>query len=117
MTSHSMRILSKASRWAMPAALGIGLGCASLDVSNPNAPDRTRALSQAGDVSSLVGGAFAAWYYGQQDYAPAVTAGTMASHISMSWGNFGARLYSSVPRIGFQNVATDINSNILTEIP
>ena len=91
--------------------------CASLDVENPNAPDRTRALGEAADITNLLGGAFYNWYFAQQNYAPSMPTGVMASHNTMSWGNWGARFYSSVPRRGFQNDQADVNSNELGENP
>lgn len=97
--------------------LGVVAACASLDVENPNAPDRTRALGQAADITSLLSGAFYNWYFATQDFAPAMTMGTIATHNSMSWGNWGSRFYSSVPRRGFQNDPTDNNSNVLVEVP
>jgi hypothetical protein len=97
--------------------LGAVAACASLDVDNPNAPDRTRALGQAADISSLLGGGFYNWYFAQQNYAPSMPTGVIASHNSMSWGNWGARFYSSVPRRGFQNDQSDVNSNELGENP
>lgn len=97
--------------------VGVVAACASLDVENPNAPDRTRALGQAADISSLLGGGFYNWYFAQQNYAPSMPTGVIASHNSMSWGNWGARFYSSVPRRGFQNDQSDVNSNELGENP
>src|SRR4051812_42950974 len=97
--------------------VGVVAACASLDVDNPNAPDRTRALGQAADITSLLSGAFYNWYFAQQDFPPSIPLGAVASHNSMSWGNWGARFYSSVPRRGFQNDPTDANSNVLTEVP
>ncbi|MFZ5624774.1 MAG: hypothetical protein ACOY71_10150 [Gemmatimonadota bacterium] len=92
------------------ALLALGLvagGCGTLDISNPNAPDRDRALATGADVINLVGGAFINWYYSMQNYAPATAASTMALNTSMSWGNWGSRRYSSVPRVGFVNSSTD----------
>ncbi|HET9423742.1 MAG TPA: hypothetical protein VFO55_00115 [Gemmatimonadaceae bacterium] len=97
--------------------LGAVAACASLDVDNPNAPDRTRALGQAADITSLLSGGFYNWYFAQQNYAPSVPLGAIASHNTMSWGNWGARFYSSVPRRGFQNDPTDNNSNEMVENP
>jgi starch-binding outer membrane protein, SusD/RagB family len=97
--------------------VGVVAACASLDVDNPNAPDRTRALGQAADITSLLSGGFYNWYFAQQDFPPSIPLGAVASHNTMSWGNWGARFYSSVPRQGFQNDQTDVNSNILVEVP
>jgi hypothetical protein len=97
--------------------VGAVAACASLDVENPNAPDRTRALGQAADITSLLSGGFYNWYFAQQDFPPSIPLGAVASHNSMSWGNWGARFYSSVPRRGFQNDPTDVNSNVLVEVP
>jgi starch-binding outer membrane protein, SusD/RagB family len=48
-----------------------------------------------------------------QYYTPAVATGVMASHVTMSWGNFGARKYSSVPRVPFNNVSTDSDIDVV----
>jgi starch-binding outer membrane protein, SusD/RagB family len=117
-TGDNFRMTSMRTYKALVLAgiLGVVAACASLDVENPNAPDRTRALSEAADISSLLGGGYYNWYFGTQYYAPSVPTSVMASHNTMSWGNWGARFYSSVPRRGFQNDPSDVNSNELGEI-
>ncbi len=118
-TGDTFRMTSFRNYRALVLAGMVGglAACASLDVENPNAPDRTRALGEAADITNLLGGAFYNWYFAQQNYAPSIPTGVMASHNSMSWGNWGARFYSSVPRRGFQNDQADVNSNELGENP
>ena len=51
-------------RWSMLAALVVALvatGSCNLDVSNPNAPDKTRAFRDPGGLQQMIGGAFRTW--------------------------------------------------------
>jgi hypothetical protein len=109
-----MKLSSKTS-WSVLVAgiVAVTASCASLDIENPNAPDRTRALALPGDVVNLVGGAFLNWYHSTQDETPSVATSAMASTTSISWGNFGSRKYSSVPRVAFNNVATDADIDLV----
>lgn len=103
-----MRLTGLARRAASVVALGLMAGgCGTLDIENPNAPDAERALASGQDVINLVGGSFSNWYYSTQNYSPAVASNTVALTGSMSWGNWGSRRYSSVPRVAFVNSATD----------
>ena len=42
--------------------------CADLDVTNPNDPDRDKALATAGDVESLIAGSYNNWFNGNFNY-------------------------------------------------
>lgn len=80
-------------------ALVLAAGCDSLNISNPNDPDRTRALSDPASIPSIALGAFQTWYlttqggFGEDQY-PALTLSVMArSHVAM-WNNFNIRFYT-----------------------
>lgn len=80
-------------------ALVFAVGCDSLNISNPNDPDRTRALSDPNTIPSIALGAFQGWYlttqggFGEDQY-PALTLSVMArSHVAM-WNNFNIRFYT-----------------------
>ncbi len=74
-----------------------------LEVVNQNNPDRARAIQEAGDIESLIGGAFATWYEGSYWANPAQMLTTAADEGSLSWGNHGARQLSSEPRVAWPN--------------
>ncbi len=81
------------------AALVLAGGCDSLSVSNPNEPDRGRALSDPATVQAIALGALRTWYETGQgsfgaDLYPATTLTVMArSHVAM-WNNFNIRFYT-----------------------
>ena len=77
-----------------------------LDVKNTNAPDQQRALSEPGDVESLIGSGFRNWFYGFNRYYPAWALSVAADENSSSWGNYGMRDISEEPRKAFNNSTT-----------
>ncbi len=93
-------------------------GCQDLAVENENAPDRTIAFSQAGDVVNLVSGTFLDYWGGVQwcGAGSAFTLSTIADENSASWANWGMRDMSSEPRIAWDNSST-YGSRGLTEGP
>ncbi len=73
--------------------------CDTLNISNPNDPDRRRALGDPNSIPSVAQGAFQTWYltsqggFGEDQY-PALTMSVMArSHVAM-WNNFHIRYYT-----------------------
>src|SRR6266480_918907 len=73
--------------------------CDTLNIANPNDPDRRRALGDANSIPSVAQGAFQTWYltsqggFGEDQY-PALTMSVMArSHVAM-WNNFHIRYYT-----------------------
>src|SRR5919106_3442788 len=58
------------SRLALVAALASTGACVDLSVTNVDAPDRERALSEPGDVEALISGTFRTWWNLQQGNAP-----------------------------------------------
>ncbi len=89
-------------------ALVFAAGCDSLNISNPNAPDTRRALTDPAAVQSVALGAFRTWYLTTQgslgeDQYPELTLGVMArSHVAM-WNNYNIRFYT-----GCTNAAWDV---------
>src|SRR5439155_8275679 len=73
--------------------------CDTLNIANPNDPDRRRALGDPNSIPSVAQGAFQTWYlttqggFGEDQY-PALTMSVMArSHVAM-WNNFNIRFYT-----------------------
>src|SRR5207247_149891 len=73
--------------------------CDTLNIANPNDPDRRRALGDANSIPSVAQGAFQTWYltsqggFGEDQY-PALTMSVMArSHVAM-WNNYHIRYYT-----------------------
>src|SRR2546430_95165 len=73
--------------------------CDTLNIANPNDPDRRRALGDPNSIPSVAQGAFQTWYltsqggFGEDQY-PALTMSVMArSHVAM-WNNFHIRYYT-----------------------
>jgi len=77
--------------------------CQDLEVENTNAPDEARALSEPGDVESLIGSQFRNWFYGFSRYYPVWALSVAADEGSSSWGNYGMRDISEEPRKAFPN--------------
>lgn len=88
---------------AAAALLCLGVAGCDLEVVNTNQPDRERALRTAGDVESLLGGAWFTWYSASADllFAPALS--TMSFQHSAYPANFGMVEYSQIPRQPIQN--------------
>lgn len=79
-------------------------GCADLAVENPNEPDAERALASAGDVESLIGGAYRTWYLGQDNYDGAgMFLSAMSFQHSFFAANSGMVEYSAFPRVAIGN--------------
>lgn len=91
------------------AALLFGsTACADLEVTNQNDPDARRALSTAGDVESLISGAFNAWFLaGHSSGGPGLFLSNMAFQHNAPWANFGMEFYARIPRNGIQNDVAD----------
>jgi len=73
--------------------------CDTLNIANPNDPDRRRALGDANSIPSIAQGAFQTWYltsqggFGEDQY-PALLLSVMArSHVAM-WNNYHIRYYT-----------------------
>lgn len=73
--------------------------CETLEVENPNAPDRGRVIESGDDVESLASALFSSWYEGSHSYnGPQMCLATAADNVSCSWGNQAMRDMSWEPR-------------------
>ncbi len=100
--------MKRYSSYLVVAILTITIvGCQDLSVENNNAPDRTVAFAQPGDVTNLVKGTFAD-YWGSIQYCGngPLMFSTIADENSSSWANWGMRDMSSEPRIAWDNSST-----------
>ena len=85
-------------------SLGLAFySCQELETVNVNNPDEERALSQPGDVESLIAGSYFAWFTAIFNGNPIESLETSADYVSYSWGNFGSRELSSEPRAAIPN--------------
>ena len=94
----------------MTTLRGLGLvavltvtGCKSLDITNPNAPDASLALSDPAAIEAVAAGSvrqFINAYEGNNAVAPLTT---MAQSYSASWNNFNMNFYSSLDADGTRN--------------
>lgn len=90
--------MRKLTQWARLAAVAVAvgtIGCKSLEVVNPNAPDAARAFSDPAAVAALVTGGMRQWYNTRGGYYPAMALLTMADSYTASWNNARMRYYSS----------------------
>jgi hypothetical protein len=94
LTAHWYRLA------AVAAAVGT-LGCKSLEVTNPNAPDAARAFSDPAAVAGLVAGAMHTWYGTRGAYYGPMNLATMAESYTSSWNNAQLRYYNSIGPVGF----------------
>ena len=90
----------------LAALLLIGMvGCAELEVKNPNAPDAERALGTSDDTEALIAGAFDSWLKMLRSNGPTNLISNMTFEHSSPWANFGHEYYGRIPRIPSNNVA------------
>jgi hypothetical protein len=90
-----MRISRQWTRWSVLGGLVAALGCNSLDVENPNAPDAERAFSDPTAVAGLITGGFRNWFNAREEFNSSLVLNAMADGLSASWNNFNLRYYSS----------------------
>lgn len=103
-----MNILRKTTVLACLALFVAASGCTDLDVTNNNAPDRDRALATAGDVESLVAGAFHTWWVSNEAHNGSMFFISAASFQHSGWpANFGTVAYSGFPRGEIVNTTAD----------
>ncbi len=108
---------SRGIRVAAALAFIAAAGCHSLEVTNPNSPDLTRALASGGDVQSLLGGAFNKWYHALGDINPSVMVDVAADHFESAWGNWGMKQQGWEPRLyPLVNSHTDASDNYRNDI-
>jgi starch-binding outer membrane protein, SusD/RagB family len=89
-------------------------GCSDLDVENKNQPDQDRVLSTPDDLLGVMGGAYVNFWQTQTRAEPNCVLFTISDLATCSWGNFGMNLYSSEPRVPFDNNSTSAFSAVGT---
>ena len=108
-----MQFVNKPVALFAAVALTTAIGCASdLSVTNPNAPDVSRAVSSPGDVRQLIGSSYNSWYLGMQSACcnaggpepdPGIMTAIMADNMTATYGNFGMRFNNQEPRLPYNN--------------
>lgn len=91
---------------ALGAVLLFGsTGCADLDVANTNAPDADLALSQPGDIETLIQGSFRQWWLSNHvESSGSFVLANMSFQFSSWPANFGMVDHSRLPRQSVTNV-------------
>jgi hypothetical protein len=101
-----MRLTTLVRGTSLLAVLTVG-GCKSLDITNPNAPDSERALSDPASIEAVTGGAMRRWVNGWAGGGGEGEGGTnlltMAQAYSASWNNANMNFYSSIDADGTRN--------------
>jgi hypothetical protein len=92
------------------------LSCQSLEVTNPNLPDRARATQQPTAAESFVSTAFRTWWpnAGHDDY-PAWALSTIAWEITSGFADFGQLELSAEPRTAWNNSPVNARNNVNEE--
>ena len=78
-----------------------------LKIEDLNAPDTERAVSNAGDVQTLIGGGIRIWYIRSNNVDPGMAFSVMSDQLTSSYGNFGMRFNSNEPRIAYNNTSSN----------
>jgi len=93
--------------WKLLTIAGIMLfvvqACRDMQVTNPNEPDRERALTQGSDVEILIRGSFMDWWYVSHYTYPAAPFSSGADAASWGWGSFGMGDFGREPRGPYDN--------------
>ena len=88
------------------------IGCQDLAVTNPNNPDRGRALEQPSSVEALASSAFRSWWPYVHDEDPVWALSTMADEFSAAFFDFGILVASSEPRVAYDNSQTYADNDV-----
>src|SRR5690242_4747639 len=97
----------KLGRGIGAAALVAGISCHSLDITNPNAPDNKKLLSDPDALEAVAGGSIRTWANAWSTNRGDGPLTTMARTMSASWNNDHMRFYSSVDNAGDNGSSTD----------
>lgn len=81
----------------------VALGCNSLEVENPNAPDSARALTDPDAIEAIAGGTLINFYNTYNGLSAVGPLTTQARSHTASWNNFNMNFYSSVDADGTRN--------------
>ena len=91
------------------------IGCNSLEVENPNAPDSARALTDPDAIEAIAGGTLINFFntYNGLNAVGALT--TQAQSHTASWNNFNMNFYSSVDADGTRTGAHSVSDEFTVE--
>ena len=110
---RAMHLLRTAVAVLGSAAL---VSCQDLAVTNPNAPDRTRAVGNPSDVQSLVSSSFTSWWAVAQGTLPGFPFTAMADELTSGFADYGILAASSEPRVAYNN-STANTRRFQNEVP
>ena len=92
----------------LTAAL-MAVGCGSLEIVNPNAPDAKRALADPAGIEAVAGGTLRTWFNTEMGAANfgdgTLNLVTMADSYTSSWNSANMRIYSDTARVEWLNQA------------
>ena len=89
------------------------LSCQSLEVTNPNLPDRARATQQPTAAESFVSTAFRTWWpVGGHDDYPSWAFSTIAWEVTSGFADFGQLELSAEPRAAWNNSPVNARRNV-----
>lgn len=104
-----MNILKRTTVLALGALFAVG--CADLEVQNPNDVDRERALQTAGDVEALIAGAYGTWYnVSSFNSRGGPVLATISYQHSATAANFGMVEFSGFPKVPAHAYPSDVFS-------
>ena len=122
---RNMRLAVRAS--ALLLLVVFAGACEGLGVTNPNQPDRERALATSGDVESLIVSSFNAYFdVSQSNFVDVTTEcgdntaymavlNAMADQTTSSWSNYGFARTTAEPRREFPNSTANEDSCLATD--
>ncbi|HEX6575745.1 MAG TPA: hypothetical protein VF042_12325, partial [Gemmatimonadaceae bacterium] len=118
-----MNLMNRVSALAGSAMIVALAGACNpdLNVTNPNAPDVSRAITSGADVRQLIGSSYNTWFLGMQgclnqcEPYTGIATGVMADNMTMAFGNYGARFNGQEPRLAFNNSSANADGRVASE--
>jgi len=89
-------MIHRLTRGLVAAALLAAGGCNSLDITNPNEPDKNRALSDPAAIEAVASGTIRTWFIAWTPLRSAGTLSMQARSYSSSWNNGNNNFYSGI---------------------
>jgi hypothetical protein len=112
---RTTRLTGYARLLAIPVLLGAGTSCMSLDVTNPNDPDRQRVLETPGDVETLIRSTFLIWWNKVSgESRPGMMLSAIADEMSTTFADFAMLDMSSEPRRAWDNNPSYASASAIT---
>ncbi|UCC73723.1 MAG: hypothetical protein JSV86_03950 [Gemmatimonadota bacterium] len=94
------------------AAMLVAGGCMDLDVTNPNEPDRERALSDPADVEAIISTSFREVFLNSQDNYPNLSLAAMADNVTGGFYDYSVHDLSTEPRSAWNNSSLNTRSGV-----